>query len=105
MTPKRWTVLVTATAEEQAHAVAEWWVARRPAAPTLFVEELARAIERLSVVPGSGAPFDSGALPDVKRVLLPGSRYHLYYTVHSARHEVLVRAVWHASRGQGPELR
>lgn len=104
MTSRRWTILFTATAEEQAHAVADWWAAERPAAPTLFVDELSRAIDRLSDTPGSGAPFDSDVLAGVKRVLLSGSKYHLYYTVHPARHEVLVRAVWHASRGQRPEL-
>ena len=104
MTSRRWTVLFTATAEEHAHAVAAWWAAERPAAPSLFVDELSRAIDRLSGMPGSGAPFDSHVLVGVRRVLLPGSRYHLYYTVDSDRQEVLVRAVWHGSRGQLPDL-
>ena len=104
MTSQRWTVLFTDTADKQARAVADWWAAERPAAPTLFVDELSRAIDRLSDMPGSGAPFDSESLAVVRRVLLSGSSYHLYYTVHPERHEVLVRAVWHAARGQGPEL-
>jgi plasmid stabilization system protein ParE len=104
VTPKRWTVLFTASAEEQAHAVADWWEGQRPAAPTLFTDELSHSIDRLSAVPGSGAPFDSETVIGVRRVLLPRCRYHVYYTVHPVRHEVLIRAIWHASRGQGPEL-
>lgn len=40
----------------------------------------------------------------VRRILLHNSRYHVYYTADSDRREVMVRAVWHAARGQGPEL-
>ncbi len=83
----------------------DWWVTERPAASSLFADELVHAIDRLAAVPRSGAPFESAAVADVRRVILARTRYHLYYTVHPVRREVLVRAVWHASRGQEPELR
>ena len=100
---RRWTVLFAASAAEQARIVDDWWLTERPSAPDLFSDELSRAIDRLSTAPASGAPFES-AVGGVRRVLLAGSRYHVYYTLDSARREVLVRAIWHASRGQGPQM-
>ena len=100
----RWSVLVTASAECQLVAINRWWEDRRPAAPDLFRQELSRAFARLATVPATGAVFESAAVPGSRRILLPRSRYHLYYTMHADRGEVLVRAVWHASRGQRPKL-
>ncbi|MGE3172229.1 MAG: type II toxin-antitoxin system RelE/ParE family toxin [Planctomycetota bacterium] len=104
MTSGPWTVFFTATAEDQARQVAERGAAERSAAPTLFLDELEHAIDRLSTMPGSGAPFRSQSVPGVRRVLLPGSRYHVYYSIDEGAHEVLVRAIWHGARGHGPSL-
>jgi plasmid stabilization system protein ParE len=40
---------------------------------------------------------------DTRRVLLKGTRYHVYYV--PLADEVRVLAVWHARRGMGPPLR
>lgn len=40
----------------------------------------------------------------IRRLLLPRSRYHLYFTYDEAADIVEVRAVWHAGRGRGPLL-
>jgi len=105
MTEAPWRVLFTATASAQVVEIQRWWQAERSASPTLFHDELAGAIGRMSWMPGTGARFRSRAVPAVRRILLPGCRYHVYYTVHPKRSEVLVRAVWHAARGRGPDLR
>ncbi len=97
-------VLFTATAAEHAQVVGDWWAAERPGARNLFADEFSAAIDRLSAVPGTGACFEFVAVAGLRRVLPARSRYHVYYTVHPVRREVLVRAIWHASRGQGPEL-
>ena len=104
MTDRPWGVVFTADASKQVDAIHAWWTANREAAPTLFVDELSGALDRISRLPGTGAPFASRAVPGLRRALLPRCRYHVYYTVHSARREVIVRAVWHAARGQGPEF-
>jgi hypothetical protein len=39
---------------------------------------------------------------EVRRFLLPRSRYHLYYSIDGEL--VKVRAVWHTARGKGPSL-
>jgi plasmid stabilization system protein ParE len=71
----------------------------------MFQDDLARALDRLSWMPGSGARYESRTVPGLRRIFLSGCRYHVYYTVDAERSEVLVRAIWHAVRGQGPDLR
>jgi plasmid stabilization system protein ParE len=89
-------------AHAQVRLIHEWWRANRLAAPSLFADELATALDQLErgVVFGVVYPF---ALFEVRRFLLPRSRYHVFYSVDGDL--VKVRAVWHASRGKGPPLR
>ena len=89
-------------ARAQVQLIAGWWRENRLAAPTLFAEELAHAFEQLErgVLFGVVYPFP---LFEVRRFLLPKSRYHVFYSVEGDL--VKVRAVWHASRGKGPPLR
>lgn len=86
----------------QVRLIDGWWRENRLAAPTLFAEELANALEQLErgILFGVVYPFP---LFEVRRFLLPKSRYHVFYSVEAGR--VKVRAVWHASRGKGPPLR
>jgi hypothetical protein len=86
----------------QVRAVDDWWCWNRLAAPTLFADELANALEMLErgVLFGVVYPFP---LFEVRRFLLPRSRYHVYYSVDGDL--VKVRAVWHTSRGKAPPLR
>lgn len=84
--------------------VETWWRASRPAAQELFLQELVAAVERVAARPSCGRPYPLDTAPDLLRILLPRTRYHVYYTV--AAHEPVVRihAVWHARRGSGPQL-
>ena len=79
-----------------------WWQENRGASPDLFVEELDRTLHRLGRVPAIGTPHLSR--PGVRKLLLPRSRYHVYYEVHDELREVHVLAVWHTSRGGEPDL-
>jgi len=47
-------------------------------------------------MPTLGAPAKSERVPEVRRVLLRKTRYHLYYRVRGNALEVL--AVWHRDR-------
>lgn len=78
----------------------------RAASPDLFLDELSASLDRLARVPETGAGY--GRLvggTEVRRLLLRRSGYHVYYTVRAETPEVLVRAVWHATRGRGPLLK
>jgi plasmid stabilization system protein ParE len=94
-------VEVAPRARTQIRRISEWWRENRPAAPELFANELAAALETLGhgVLLGVIYPFQP--FP-VRRVFLPRSKYHVYYSVEADL--VKVRAVWHAARGAVPVL-
>jgi plasmid stabilization system protein ParE len=81
-----------------------WWRANRPAAPTLFSDELIRLFERLAEGTAPGVKYPFGGAFEVRRALLARSRYHVYYSLEREEDLVKVRAVWHAARGRGPAL-
>ena len=87
----------------QVRQIETWWRANRPAAVTLFSDELIRLLERLAEGTAPGVRYPFGAF-EVRRVLLPRSRYHVYYSIEREEDLVKVRAVWHAARGRGPAL-
>lgn len=79
-----------------------WWEGNRPLAPELFARELERAVERLAVAPTLGTANIDPRLRNVRRLLLPRARYHLYYRVEGGT--LVVLAIWHAKRGTEPAL-
>ena len=93
----------TSEADEHARTIHLWWLEHRPASPTLFFDELTRALALLGAWPLLGRPYHHRAAPDVTRCLVMRAvKCHLYYTVDTARRFLLVRAIWHASRGGSP---
>jgi plasmid stabilization system protein ParE len=89
---------------DQALAIDSWWGVNRRAAPDLFLDELNAAIERIALAPGIGREYDLATLPGLRRLLLPRSRYHVYYGVVAETTTVRVHAIWHALPRQGPPL-
>jgi len=93
----------TSEADEHARAIDTWWREHRPAAPDLFLAELARVLGLLASWPTLGVPYAHAAVPGgMRRLAMRSVKCHLYYTVDPARRLVLVRAIWHSSRGRGP---
>ena len=72
-------IRTTPQADAQALAAAAWWRANRPAAPDLFTNELAGAFDLLARAPEIGHRFRHSRVPGVRRLMLPGTRYHVYY--------------------------
>lgn len=101
---RRYRVELAPEALEHAYAIDEWWRANRPAAQDLFVAELTVALERLEVSPLSCARYDEAAVTGLRRLLLPRTRYHVYFTVVEDGPVVRVHAVWHSAKGKGPPL-
>jgi plasmid stabilization system protein ParE len=86
------------------HRIEAWWRTNRQAASDLFARELIRALDQLAETPLLGSVYGyPGSFP-VRRVLLPRSRYHVYFSFEPENDLVKVRAVWHTARGQGPRL-
>jgi plasmid stabilization system protein ParE len=89
-------------AERRVEFVAKWWRKNRPAAPTLFDDELRDTIDRLRVQPTLGLEHDLVRGKLVRRILLPKSAQHVYYVVEDDG--IVIYTVWGARRGQGPTL-
>jgi plasmid stabilization system protein ParE len=95
---------VAPRAETQIRQIAAWWHEHRRAAPSLFSQELADALEALVTNPASGTLYGERRGTRVRRVRLSRSRYHVYSSYDDEGDVVSVRAVWHGSRGSGPPL-
>lgn len=72
--------------------------------PATFAYEFLDAIERLEASGGVGTPFPTSRRPNLKRVLLPRSRCHVYFEVDESRREVHILHVWDGRRERGPKL-
>jgi plasmid stabilization system protein ParE len=64
-------------------------------------DEFERAIRLIETRPEIGVRVKDIAGPSVRRLLLPRTRYYLYYRL-AADDLLEVVAIWHASRGSGP---
>jgi plasmid stabilization system protein ParE len=72
-------VRTTPEADAQIGAVDDWWRRNRLAAPDLFLEELAASFDVIGYTPQIGRLYRQSPVPGTRRVLLTGSRYHVYY--------------------------
>lgn len=97
-------VKLSGRARKQVIEIQRWWKRNRPAAPRLFREELGHALEALATSPMQGMPFLDPEVPGLRRLLLFRTSYHLYYSIREDGALVIVEAIWHAARGQGPDL-
>jgi hypothetical protein len=62
-----------------------WWAAHRSAAPDLFAREFRDALQYILTTPGAGTPWPTPRRPDLRRVLMPRTKNHLYKAVESLR--------------------
>jgi plasmid stabilization system protein ParE len=94
----------TPRARRRALTVAAWWRQNRPGAPDLFERELEWAKQRLETEPQVGLVYETIRGRTVRRVLLPKSEQHVYYSVDDEGQTVTVLNVWGARRGRAPRL-
>lgn len=73
-----------------------------PEAPDLFDKELEEAIRQIVRRPTAGAVYPCGFPDVVRRVFLPKTKNHVYFTVHDG--EVVILSIWGAPRRRGPKL-
>lgn len=84
----------------------ERWVAEHGyLAANPLAEEAEQATELLRHNPELGMRFRraQGRRPEIRRLLLQ-TGWHVYYSVDASRSQVLILAVWYASRGGPPPL-
>ena len=95
-------IRVVPRAERQIVAIHRWWSEERPANPGLFRDELGAAFDLIGTAPAAGKRYPDSPIANVRRVLLRSTRYHVYY--QAKNDEVIVLAVWHTARGNGPSF-
>lgn len=100
----RYSVEFSPEALGQARLVMDWWYENRPKAPELFLDELDAAVEQLTTTPYAGVGYGRAEITGMRRLLMPRTRYHVYYTVITEPPIVRIHAIWHASRRRGPQL-
>lgn len=91
----------SARARREANRITAWRIENRPSAPALFLDELGHTLELISNSSGLGT-IDESAHGAVRRVLLPRTRYHVYYVQESS--EIVLVSIWGAQRRRGPKL-
>lgn len=90
-------------AVREAERCAHWWREHRPAARTLFEDELSTALRRIRSAPLIGNVYEAVGGREYRRLLMPETHYHVYYRV--VRSDLVrILAVWSAVRGRGPSL-
>lgn len=97
-------VVVLPDAELQIRAIDGWWREHREAAPDLFAEEVAAALELIARVPRFGRRCRHRTVAGLRRMVLRSTRYHIYYAPDADDDRVYVLAVWSAVRGRMPPL-
>jgi hypothetical protein len=81
-----------------------WWSENRPAARSIFLDELTAAERQLRLAPELGSIYVERNERTVRRVLLPKSGTHVYYSLDANRKLVTILAVWGAQKGRTPRL-
>jgi plasmid stabilization system protein ParE len=96
-------LVFTPEAEQQADECDTWWRQHRDARD-LFAQELADARTLLRRAPNIGSMYTVlDGLP-VRRVLLPKTGAHVYYSIDEGEGLVKILAVWGAPKGRAPRL-
>jgi hypothetical protein len=84
--------------------MAKWWRANRPLIPDLFDRELAGAKRQLEQQSELPPVYETVRGQIMRRVLLPKTERHVYYSVDDATRSVIVHVFWAARKGRGPQL-
>lgn len=79
-----------------------WWQENRAEARDLFADEPADGVEQIRRWPTCGTVFASRVDGVVRRVLMPRTKNHVYYTIDGD--EIVILSVWGAPRGRPPKL-
>jgi plasmid stabilization system protein ParE len=97
-------VRFTPEAQTQADDIDAWWRRHRKDARDLFARELADAKVLLEANPNLGLVYAVLDGEPIRKVLLPRTRHHVYYSCNLEENTIVIHAVWGAPRGRGPDL-
>jgi hypothetical protein len=93
-----YTIRYAPIAETQIDAALLWWAHNRELGPDPLARELDRAIDQIALVPKAGTRARLRGQTSVRRLLLRGTSFHLYYAIDDDAAEVLIVYFRHARR-------
>ena len=97
-------IRISNRARTRIRAEDEWWRSNRGDAPDLFKQELAEAFDRIRRAPSVRQVYAAIEGAPVRRVLMPVTEHHVYYSIDDKADEVVIETVWGARRKRGPKL-
>lgn len=94
-------VRVSTRADRDARRANDWW-RRHRSATELFAIEYGEALAIIASSSTVPPVFCVRRRREIRRVLMPRTRYHVYYAVEVTRRVATVLRVWGARRGRNP---
>lgn len=98
MAAAAYAVVFAAEAATEVLKIAAWWHEHRPAAPTLFEDELRRALAKAASYPAIGAVVRPRRGPSARALVLQRSGYVVIYDVDEEASVIQVLRVRHGRR-------
>jgi plasmid stabilization system protein ParE len=95
-------VKVLPVARHEIREADEWWLEYRPENPDGLREAVERGLALLAEFPAMGPTARGTRAKDVRRLLLRGVPYAIYYRIGADQVEVL--SLWHTALAGGPRL-
>lgn len=95
---------ISRRARRQIDKIQNWWTGNRPAARSMFLDELDGAERLLRDNPEAGKAYAFTRNGVVRRVLLVQTENHVYCRYRADRDELVVLMVWGAPRARGPRF-
>jgi plasmid stabilization system protein ParE len=95
---------VSKRARRNIERIQAWWVENRPAAASLFLDELAEAEQLLRTSPECGVIYATHRTGVVRRLVLGKTSHQLYYRYRPECGELVVLTVWGGPRAREPKL-
>jgi len=97
-------IVLTDNAKSALARIHDWYRENYGDTPQVFVDELARALDLLRMLPGVGPPYLSAGPPHLHRLLLRKTQHHIYYEYLPGDSVLTVITVWRCRRGGPPDL-
>ena len=77
--------------------IAEYLRRRNPSAALAVRDDILRSVRNVTLFPGVGRPQN---VEGVRKLVTPGHRYLLYYTIDEAAEEIVILTIRHPARSR-----
>jgi plasmid stabilization system protein ParE len=91
-------------AQQQAGRIDAWWTENRPSAQALFLDELEATFRHICENAQAGIRWPTARRPNLRRILMPRTKNHVYFVIDVPTQTVSVHAIWGAPKQRAPKL-